>query len=217
MKYIICLLLVLVLTPKVEAFSGGFINYFHILELVKETLSEDTRQRSIKTKQAAVRVNEDNNKKQLSYFQEKYKAVKSRLNSLGIIIDAATFLSEVVPLVNSIKETQSKIVQMVTQNPEFALIAAQGEKLFIEKAVSVVRLYTGLSLSLGELNKMEVSDRKILLDFSIAELQELDGQAFLLAASLRQMVMTKVNLLSFAWVNQDKQLIEEILSNAKKL
>ena len=208
MKYIICFLLVWILVPKLEAFSGGFINYFHIHELVKETRAENTRQKSIKTKQTVVGANEENNKKQLGYFQDKYSTVKSRLNSLGIIIDAATFLSEVLPLLNSIKETQGKIVQLVTDNPEFALI---------DKAESVVRLYTGLSVSVGELNKMEIADRKMLLDFSLAELRNLDGQAFLLLASLRQMSMTRVNPLSFTWVNQDKQIIEEILTNAKSL
>ena len=54
MKYIICFLLVWVLVPKLEAFSGGFINYFHIHELVKETRAENTRQKSIKTKQTVV-------------------------------------------------------------------------------------------------------------------------------------------------------------------
>ena len=217
MKYTICLLLVWVFVPKLEAFSGGFINYFHIHELVKETRAENTRQKSIKTKQTVVGANEENNKKQLGYFQDKYSTVKSRLNSLGIIIDAATFLSEVIPLLNSIKETQGKIVQLVTDNPEFALIAANGEKAFIDKAESVVRLYTGLSVSVGELNKMEIADRKMLLDFSLAELRNLDGQAFLLLASLRQMSMTRVNPLSFTWVNQDKQIIEEILTNTKNL
>ncbi len=218
MKHFINLFALIVFSFDIHAEGNSYINYLHIHELVRETGAENTRQETIRNNQSVVGVAETNNKKGLDYFKEKYKTARSRLNSLGLIIEAGSFLTEAYPLFKSIKSTQESIVELVVNNPEYALVAAKSEIVFVEKAESLIRFLTGLAVSVGDLNKMETSDRKILFDFATSELRQLDGQAYTLLVTLNQLEMTNGNFLDFSsWVNEDKDIIKEIMTNIEAL
>lgn len=209
---VVCFLL----APQAQS-QNKYICYPMIHAQVQCSLEEHDRQLNIKYNQATVGVEEAVNKEELNSFQKTYQKVKSRLNSLGLIIEGGKFIMETIPLFNSIKKTQSEIFDLVADHPKFIPFAVQSEVEFVDKANSVIRLITGLVLSIGDLNQMEASDRKILLDFAVDELRMLDGQSFILRSSLQRKIMTEsLAIAAFAdWINQDKRIIDEIMSNIK--
>ncbi|MBW8323683.1 MAG: hypothetical protein K0M50_02860 [Prolixibacteraceae bacterium] len=193
----------------------GYINYLLIHTEVNNSRKEHEIQKKAKNNEALVMANESVNKKTTSEFQEKYKKVKSRLNSLGILIDGAKFLYDAIPLVSSIKDSQEQIFEMVKDHPKFIPIAILGEEEFIIKASSVVTFIAGLCLSVGDLNQMEPANRKILLDFAISELRHLDGMCLILKHSLNtRIIMDNAGLLK-NWVTPDKKIVDDILRNIK--
>jgi len=215
----IFLLVVLLSMGSITSWSATYINYLMMNTAIKHTLEEHGRQTKIRNYQAVDTQLEDVNREKFSKFQELYRKVEARLNSLGLLIDAGLLAKQAVPLVNSIKESQAELIALLVDNPTLLLSAAEVEQELAEKSVSILSYMAGVMLTYGNLNRMKPSDRKLLLNFARDELRALDAQSYRLLRSLQQRIaMRQTELAGFSsWVNRDRELIDEIMTNAKQL
>ena len=79
---------------------------------------------------------------------------------------------------------------------------------------------TGLTLSLGDVNQMKASDRKVLFDYVIAQLsriQEIAGNMLILLQYNNLAAVLKALNPFQNFIDQDKSMINNILQNAKYL
>jgi chemotaxis protein CheY-P-specific phosphatase CheC len=79
---------------------------------------------------------------------------------------------------------------------------------------------TGLTLSLGDVNQMKASDRKLLFDYVIAQLsriQEIAGNMLILLQYNNLAAVLKALNPFQNFIDQDKSMINNILQNAKYL
>jgi hypothetical protein len=149
-----------------------------------------------------------------------YRTLQHRYNMLGTAITIADIGLEGEPMVKQIVSYQSQIVQLAAKNPAIIALGYQTEIEFAEKAESLLGYVTGLTLSLGDVNQMKASDRKILFDYVIAQLsriQEIAGNMLILLQYNNLASVIKALNPFQNFIDQDKAMINNILQNAKYL
>lgn len=154
--FIVCLLLVL------QQKSFGQLNVELIHQLVSESKSEHSRQDEAKTKQAVASANEEVNRSQMTKLKIKYRELQQRFHTVGLAIDAAQIGLEASPVVSEIIRQQNIIYQLANDNPILIALAFQTEKDLADRARMLANYVAGLALSIGDINQMKASDRKIL-------------------------------------------------------
>jgi len=111
-------------------------------------------------------------------------------------------------------------VQQVQKNPAVAVLGYQTEIEFVDKAHSLLNYLIGLSASIGDVNQMKLSDRKMLFDFILSELNDIQDLSGNLVNSVayanRSSLIRSLNPVQ-DYVDQDKAIAGEILNNAKYL
>ena len=92
--------------------------------------------------------------------------------------------------------------------------------MLVGEAEGLLGYVAGLSLSIGDVNQMKASDRKMLFDYVITELseiQELSGNLVnTLTYSNLNSLLRSINPFQ-NFIDQDKSLAEDIIQNAKYL
>ncbi len=190
------------------------LNVELIHQLVSESKSEHSRQDEAKNKQAVTSANEEVNRTQMSKLKTKYRELQSRFHTVGFAIDAAQIGLEASPVVSEIIRQQGIIYQLASDNPVLIALAFQTEKDLVDRARMLANYIAGLALSIGDINQMKASDRKILFSHALTELRLIEGASKGLAVLMLQATY-KRSLKPFAdFVNQDKQLVDDILRNA---
>lgn len=213
------LLFVFLCLISMASWSASYINYLMMNTAIKHTLEEHERQTKIRNNQAVDTQLEDLNREKFSGFRDMYRKVEARLNSLGLLIDAGLLARQAVPLVNSIKESQSELIALLIDNPTLLISATDVEQELAEKAVSILSYMAGIMLTYGDLNRMKSSDRKLLLNFARDELRALNAQSYRLLRCMQQHIAMRHTSLSVfrSWDNRERELINEIMTNAKQL
>ncbi|MCL4638328.1 MAG: hypothetical protein M5Z89_04995 [Olivibacter sp.] len=213
--YLILLLFALSLTVQAK----DYISYYLVHTGVDHTLKEHTRQTNIRNQQAAVGVLEETNKSETNRLKQSYDKVISRLSKLGLAIDAAFMVQEAYPTLNMILNTQRSIIDQVSNHPHLIPFAIQNELFVINKARTLVNYMAGLILSIGDLNQMKAGDRKLLLAHALNELRAVSGMSYKMLSVIRGRIMAerlrKAGMI--AWVNREKDLIGDIIQNAKRI
>ena len=190
------------------------LNVQLIHQLVSESKSEHSRQDEAKNKQAVTSANEEVNKTQMSKLKTKYRELQKRFHTVGLAIDAAQIGLEASPIVSEIIRQQGIIYQLASDNPILIALAFQTEKDLAGRARMLANYIAGLALSIGDINQMKASDRKILFSHALTELRLIEGASKGLAVSMLQATY-KRSLNPFAdFVNQDKRLVDDIIRNA---
>lgn len=190
------------------------LNVQLIHQLVSESKSEHSRQDEAKNKQAVTSANEEVNKTQMSKLKTKYRELQKRFHTVGLAIDATQIGLEASPVVSEIIRQQGIIYQLASDNPILIALAFQAEKDLAGRARMLANYIFGLALSIGDINQMKASDRKILFSHALTELRLIEGASKGLAVSMLQATY-KRSLNPFAdFVNQDKQLVDDIIRNA---
>ena len=185
-------------------------------QLVEESKSEYNLQKEAKENQGRNAVNEEVNANLVKSVKEKYRAVQDRFAKLSIVIDAFGIGAE--PLVNSIIDNQQQIVIYCSQNPELVLFAVESEKVFVDRSYSLLNYLFGLSASIGVVNQMKVSERRILFQHILDELREFNGLSFTVSKSLQHYLERKRGVNPYLqYVATEMALVEEIIQNAKTL
>lgn len=190
------------------------LNVELIHQLVAESKSEHSRQEEVKNKQAITSANEEVNKTQLSKLKTKYRELQNRFHTVGLAIDAAQIGLEASPVVSEIIRHQNIIYQLASDNPILVILAFQTEKDLAGRARMLANYIVGLALSIGDINQMKASDRKILFSHALTELRLIEGASKGLVAAMFH-ASRKRSLNPFAnFIEQDKQLVDNILRNA---
>ena len=116
-----------------------------------------------------------------------------------------------------IKENQEKIFNEIRTAPYALIVALPKQIQFIDELQMVVRFLTGIVASYGAINQMEKAERKILLDYGLAEVQRLNSQSFYILQTIRnakEKFETRKGLLQY-YMNRDRQIVEDIINNVK--
>lgn len=189
-------------------------------QLIDESESENRLQVAAKNQQALATANEQENLTLLTKMKAMYRTLQYRYNFIGTAVDIADIGIYVTPMVKRIVSNQAQIIALAQKNPALIAIGYHSELQFITQAKSLVAYITGLSLSLGDVNQMKASDRKILFDYVISELSNIQN----LSGNMLSMMQysTLSTLLRAAnpfqnFIDADKSIVSEILQNAKYL
>jgi len=206
---------------KLSAFAQQqTIDIVGMHQLIDESKDEHTAQVKARNQQAVNTANEQANLTLLDKMKNLYRTLQQRYNTLGTAITIADIGLEGEPMVKQIVNYQSQIVQLAEKNPAIIALGYQTEIEFAEKAESLLGYVTGLTLSLGDVNQMKASDRKILFDYVISQLsriQEIAGNMLILLQYNNLASVLKALDPFQNFVDQDKSMINNILQNAKYL
>jgi hypothetical protein len=215
------LLLLFALSFSLSAFcQESTIDIVGMHQLITESQDEHTQQVTARNQQAVNTANEQANLTLLDKMKNLYRTLQQRYNTLGTAITIADIGLEAEPMVKQIVSYQSQIVALAEKNPAVIALGYQTEIEFAEKAESLLGYVAGLTLSLGDVNQMKASDRKILFDYVISQLsriQELSGNMLILLQYNNLASVLKVLNPFQDFVDQDKTMINNILQNAKYL
>ena len=189
-------------------------------QLIDQSKAENKLQVQARNQQAAATANEQANLTLLAKLKNTYRTLQQRYNTLGTAINIANIGIYATPMVEQIISNQAQIVQLTAKNPAIVLLGLRSQIEFVGKAQSLLGYVSGLTLSLGDVNQLKASDRKLLFDYVISEL-----------SSIQELSANMLNLLQYNnlaaviraldpfqnFISQDKAMIDNILSNAKYL
>lgn len=196
------------------------IDVIEMHQLIDESKSEYTKQVDARNQQAVNLANEQANQTLLVKMKNMYRTLQQRYNSLGTAINIAEIGIYATPMVDHIIDYQSQIVQLVSKNPAVAFLGYQTELEFVKKAEALSGYIAGITLSLGDINQMKASDRKLLFDYVLSELSSIQNLAGNMLSLLQynnlSAVLRAINPFQ-AYVDQDKAMVNNILNNAKYL
>jgi hypothetical protein len=193
------------------------LNIPGLLQLVGYSKSEYALQVTAKNRQAQVLANEEANKILLVKLKGTYRSLQQRYNLLGTAISAADIGFQATPMLHHIISTQQQIITLAYQNPLILPMALETETEFAGHSNSLVHYLIGLCLSLGDVNQMKASDRRILFDYVLSELSSIEELSQTLLTGIQNAnIKIAVNPVQ-DWVSTDKQLAAEIIQNAKAL
>jgi hypothetical protein len=189
-------------------------------QLIDQSKAENKLQLQARNQQAAATANEQANLTLLAKLKNTYRTLQQRYNTLGTAINIANIGIYATPMVEQIISNQAQIVQLTAKNPAIVILGLRSQIEFVGKAQSLLGYVSGLTLSLGDVNQLKASDRKLLFDYVISEL-----------SSIQELSANMLNLLQYNnlaaviraldpfqnFISQDKAMIDNILSNAKYL
>ncbi|MEZ2334742.1 hypothetical protein AB6735_03870 [Mucilaginibacter sp. RCC_168] len=191
-----------------------------IHQLVSESQSENKLQISARNRQATVSANEQANLTLLSKVKATYRELQQRYNTLGTAINLADIGIYASPMVSRILSNEAQIIQLTQKNPALLTIGYQSELQFAVQAKDLIGYVTGLTLSLGDINQMKASDRKMLFDYVISELsniQNLSGNmlGMMQYSNLASLLKAANPFQNF--IDVDINIGKDIIQNAKFL
>jgi hypothetical protein len=189
-------------------------------QLITESQDEHQKQVTAKNQQAVNTTNEAANMTLLAKLKNTYRTLQQRYNTLGTAITVADIGLEGEPMVKQIINYQGQIMALAEKNPAIIALGYQTEIEFAEKAESLIGYVAGLTLSIGDVNEMKASDRKLLFDYVIQQLsqiQELAGNMLnLLQYNNLAAVLKALNPFQ-TFIDQDKSIAKDIIQNANYL
>jgi len=191
-----------------------------IHQLVDESTSENKLQVTARNQQAAATANEQANLTLLEKLKGTYRTLQQRYNTLGMAITVADVGIYAAPMVDQIVSYQAQIVTLAEKNPALIAVGFRTEVQFAEKAKSLLGYVAGLVLSYGDINQMKASDRKMLFDYVISQLsnlQQLSGNMvnMMQYSSLASLLKAANPFQNF--INADLSISKRIIQNAKYL
>ena len=200
--------------------QGKVLDIPQLLQLVSYSKSEHSRQKDARDKQATVTSTETANKTLLGKIKDMYRTLQNRYSTLGTAISAANVGMEAEPMVNSIIRSQAQLYQLAQKNPAIIALAYQTEIDFAGHSEMLIRYLAGLILSIGDVNQMKSSDRKLLFDYVVTELSNIEDMSNRLVRNVQ--FGTLASLLHHVnpfddFVYEDQHMISDILGNAKYL
>lgn len=187
-------------------------------QLVGNSKTEHEKQTKVKNEQAKSTSMEEGNRGLLKTVKNKYRTLQERFAKMSIVFDAANIGVSATPLVREIIAQQQQIVIAVNKDPSLIPIAMDSEVLFVKRANSLVNYLIGLCAVVGDLNQMKASDRRILFQYILDELKEINYMSGGVSRSLRAAVTKSRGVDPFSdYVNKEATLVDEIMNNAKIL
>jgi hypothetical protein len=160
-------------------------------QLIDESKSEHSQQVTAKNQQAENTATEAANMTLLAKLKNTYRTLQQRYNTLGTAITVADIGLEGEPMVRQIVSYQGQIMALAEKNPAIIALGYQTEIEFAEKAESLIGYVAGLTLSIGDVNQMKASDRKMLFDYVIQQLSQIQELSTRINPSLKTLFKTQ--------------------------
>lgn len=187
-------------------------------QLVDESKSEHSRQRTARDRQATVTASEEVNRSQTATLKERYRRLQKRFHTVALIMDAAGIAGNALPLLERTLEAQQQILDLATDHPILMPLALSAEKNLADHARQLIGYLYGLSVSVGDLNRMNTSDRRMLFGHVISELRKIASASENLARSMLYSTMEPSVSSPFGdFINQDKRMVDNILRRMEEL
>lgn len=217
MKNLLTLIAILIFATNIA--KANYISYYLVHVGVDHTLKENKRQKEAKEKQLRNTLYETNNTNSIHKVKEKYNRIKERLNKLGLVLEGFVISSQAYPTLQQIYDNQKNIVDECRDSPYLIPLSIQSEIEFVDRAQMLIRFLTGLVLTYGDINQMKSGDRKMLLNHAIKQLDDMNVQSYTLLSNIRNhkasVALAKQRMKD--WINRDKEIMFEIIQNAKDL
>lgn len=214
MKRIIFMLLVGGISLQAKA----QLNVPLLHQLVDNSQTENKKQIAAKDEQGKSTAIEASNRSLTTTLKSKYRTLQERFAKMSIVFDAANIGISATPLVKEIIKQQQVIVTYAQSDPVLIPIAMDSEVIFVQRANSLVNYLIGLCATIGDINQMKVSDRRILFQFIIDELKTISYLSGGVARSLQAAVIKSRGTDPFSgYVNQEMGIVNQIMTNAKTL
>lgn len=221
MKNLFFVVFSLLFLGNVEAFAQQrTLDIIGIHQLVDESISENKLQVKARNQQALATANEQANLTLLDKLKGLYRTLQQRYNTLGTAINAADIGLYATPVVKQIASYQAQIIRLAERNPALVAVGYQSEISFIAQAEDLVGYVAGLVLSYGDVNQMKASDRKLLFDYVLLQLsniQQLSGNMVNMMQYSSLSSMLKAANPFQNYINADVGMARNILQNAKYL
>lgn len=218
MKQFILIILLLGLTKTYAQKNTLDIAGMH--QLISQSIDENKLQVKASKQQTVNTANEQANLTLLDKLKKMYRDLQNRYNTLGTVINIADIGIYASPMVSRIIDNQRQIIALTSADPVLLPLGIKTEIEFTEKASALIGYVTGLSLSFGDINQMKAADRKLLFDYVLDQLsviQQLSGNMVLtLQNSNLNLLLRSVNPFQ-EYIDRDKSIVTEILSNARYL
>lgn len=199
--------------------KADYISYYLVHVGVDHTIKENSRQKEAKQKQLRNTILETNNTNSSNDLRDKYKRIKERLNKLALVFEGFIISAQAYPTLQQIYENQQRIYDECKDSPILIPMSVQSEVEFVDRAQMLIRYLTGLVLTYGDINQMKSGDRKMLLNHAIKQLDEMNILSYTLLSNIRNhkhaIALEKQRVKD--WINTDKEIISEIIHNAKEL
>ena len=209
-----CALLTLLLSVTLLTGANAQLNVELLHQLVEHSKDEYDRQTTARNRQAITTANEEVNREETSKLKKRYRELQSRFQVLGSALQALSMGLESAPIVSEIIDQQKKVIGIASENPMLLPLAIDAEREITGKAVQLARYLTALFISIGELNQMKASDRRILYGHVIGELRLIAGASRGLASSMyyssRKKLLESLNPFA-GFINEDRRIVENIL------
>ena len=226
MKKFLFLQLVLFFIHTILTSSGGSatppwakenVSFPMMNQEIRHSMQENGRQKEMKKVQTTNTITENQNKNQWSKLKETSNKIQDRLRIVSFAMQAIPTGVVITREAERIKETQQRIINEINTAPYSLVVALPLQIQFVDDLQMVVRLLTGIVISYGAINQMEKSERKILLDYALAEVKTLSRNSTHMLLKIRD-IKAKVlrNKRAFQYyINRDKQVVESIMNNIK--
>jgi len=214
MKKILLPLLVGFMTLQANA----QVNVPLLHQLVNDSKSENKKQIDVKTEQRNSTAIEESNRGLMKQVKTKYRTLQERFAKMSIVFDAANIGISATPLVREIIKQQQVIVTYAQSDPLLLPVALDSEVIFVKRANSLVNYLIGLCATVGDLNQMKVSDRRILFQHIIDELKAISYLSGGVARTLQAAVIKSRGTDPFSdYVNREMGVVDDIMNNVKIL
>lgn len=186
-------------------------------QLVAESKREYANQTEAKNKQTAATVNEGINQSKMEALKSKYRQLQNRFRLVGTALNALQIGIEAYSITDKIIQHQIVIFNLAKDHPMLTGLAFEAEKDLVEKSHSLIRYLIGLSLSVGDINQMKASDRKMLFEFALAELRVIENISRGLSVTMMYAGRIKSTNPFRTFISQDAKLANDILRKFKAL
>jgi len=200
-------------------FCPAQINIALLHQLISQSKGEYGRQSSARERQGVALAGESLNLRGMKSLKEGYVKISSQLSMLGGAIDALQIGIESSPLLDDIYLQQSAIISLCSSDPLLIPLALSAQADLADQAQLFLRYLYGLVLSIGELNQMRQSERKLLFFQLISQLRSissaLHGICQTLRAAAQHSQRTKAGFSDFG--KRDRALSGEILQKLRTL
>lgn len=210
------IILLFMLMASVDCY--GQINIPLLHQLVEDSKTEHKKQLEAKEKQSKNAIHEEVNRDILEQVKTKYKTLQQRFAKLTVLMDAAGIAVTASPLVKSIVDNQQQIVFYCQKDPMLIPFAMEAEQVFVRQSYSLMNYLIGLGASIGDLNQMEVSDRRMLFQHILNELRQINQLSLGSARALQSHIQRRTGGNPYLeYINTEMHVVDEIMGNIKML
>lgn len=210
--------MLLLLGVQAQAQSMATLNVPLLHQLVANSKTEHKNQTAVKTAQAKSTANEELNRSLAQQVKSKYRSLQERFAKMSTVFDAANIGTEALPLVKDIIRNQQRIIVCTQKDPALAFMALETETDFVKRSNSLTRYLVGLCLSIGDINQMKASDRRMLFQFVVEELRAISFVSGGIARALQAQALKATGADPFSgYIDQEEAQVKDIIRKYKVL